>query len=73
MIGRAPASEITIDDRYASGRHARVYDRDGHVYLEDMNSTNGTYLNGPASSAQRAAAAGRHGSGSATPSSATSE
>jgi hypothetical protein len=45
-IGRAPDSEVRIDDTFASGRHARVYDREGRVYLEDMNSTNGTYVNG---------------------------
>src|SRR5215212_7944092 len=45
-IGRAPASEIRIDDNYASGRHARVYGADGAVYLEDLDSTNGTYVNG---------------------------
>ena len=56
-IGRAPACEITIDDSYASGRHARLYDRDGHVYVEDMNSTNGTYVNGTARRAAAAAAA----------------
>src|SRR3954468_5514886 len=32
-IGRAPASEIRIDDGYASGRHARVYGADGAVFL----------------------------------------
>jgi hypothetical protein len=45
-IGRAVASEVRIDDGYASARHARVYGRDGIVYLEDMSSTNGTFLNG---------------------------
>jgi FHA domain len=45
-IGRAQGSEVRIDDTYASGRHARIYDRDGLVYVEDMNSTNGTYVNG---------------------------
>jgi hypothetical protein len=45
-IGRAPGIEIQIDDTYASGRHARIFDRDGRVYVEDMNSTNGTYVNG---------------------------
>ena len=45
-IGRAPASEIRIDDNYASTRHARVYGSDGAVYLEDFQSTNGTYVNG---------------------------
>jgi hypothetical protein len=46
VIGRALACDVTIEDSYASGRHARLYDRDGHVYVEDMNSTNGTYVNG---------------------------
>ena len=45
-IGRSPAAEIQIDDQFASGRHARIYERDGVCYLEDMGSTNGTYLNG---------------------------
>jgi hypothetical protein len=45
-IGRSPETEIQIEDGYASGRHARVYARDGQVFLEDMRSTNGTYLNG---------------------------
>jgi hypothetical protein len=45
-IGRAASSEIQIDDTYASGRHARVFDREGRVYVEDMDSTNGTYVNG---------------------------
>jgi hypothetical protein len=53
VIGRALASEITIEDSYASGRHARLYDRDGHVYIEDLNSTNGTYVNGARVSAQQ--------------------
>jgi hypothetical protein len=46
MIGRAPGSDIVIDDNYASGKHARVYGADGAVYLEDLGSTNGTYVNG---------------------------
>jgi FHA domain-containing protein len=53
VIGRALAAEITIDDSYASGRHARLYDRDGQVYIEDLNSTNGTYVNGARVSAQQ--------------------
>ena len=53
VIGRALACEVTIDDSYASGRHARLYDRDGHVYIEDLNSTNGTYVNGARVHAQQ--------------------
>jgi FHA domain len=51
-IGRAPNSEVRIEDTYASGHHARIYDREGSVYVEDMNSTNGTYVNGRRVSAQ---------------------
>jgi pSer/pThr/pTyr-binding forkhead associated (FHA) protein len=46
VIGRAGGIEVRIDDSFASGHHARIFDHEGHVYLEDMNSTNGTYLNG---------------------------
>ena len=45
-IGRSKESDIRIDDRYASSLHARVFSRDGRFYVEDMNSTNGTLLNG---------------------------
>ena len=44
-IGRSGEADVTIDDRYASGVHARIFTRDGHTYIEDMNSTNGTLLN----------------------------
>jgi pSer/pThr/pTyr-binding forkhead associated (FHA) protein len=53
VIGRAAGNEIRIEDTYASGRHARLYDRSGHVYIEDMNSTNGTYVNGRRLGAQQ--------------------
>jgi hypothetical protein len=45
-IGRSPQTDVQIDDNFASARHARVSERDGLYYLEDMGSTNGTYLNG---------------------------
>lgn len=44
-IGRSAEADLRIDDRYASGLHARIFSRDGHTYIEDMNSTNGTLLN----------------------------
>ena len=44
-IGRSAEADVRIEDRYASGVHARIFSRDGHTYLEDMNSTNGTLLN----------------------------
>jgi pSer/pThr/pTyr-binding forkhead associated (FHA) protein len=37
---------VRIEDRFASGIHARIYSRSGSYYVEDMNSTNGTFLNG---------------------------
>jgi pSer/pThr/pTyr-binding forkhead associated (FHA) protein len=46
MIGRSPEADIQVDDRFASSRHARVYEQDGAVFVQDMGSTNGTYLNG---------------------------
>jgi pSer/pThr/pTyr-binding forkhead associated (FHA) protein len=52
-IGRAAANDISIEDTFASGRHARLYDREGVVYIEDMNSTNGTYVNGQRLGAQQ--------------------
>jgi len=44
-IGRSAEADVRIDDRYASGVHARIFSRDGRTYLEDMQSTNGTLLN----------------------------
>jgi hypothetical protein len=44
-IGRSNEADVTIDDRYASGVHARIFSREGRTYIEDMNSTNGTLLN----------------------------
>ena len=44
-IGRSADADVRIDDRYASGVHARIFSRDGRTYIEDMNSTNGTQLN----------------------------
>jgi hypothetical protein len=45
-IGRSAEADVRIEDRFASGIHARVYPRAGSYYVEDMNSTNGTFLNG---------------------------
>ena len=43
-LGRAQDSTIVLDDDYVSGRHARFFPRDGHWYVEDAGSTNGTYI-----------------------------
>jgi len=45
-IGRSKESDVQIEDRYASGIHARVFSREGRHFVEDMSSTNGTLLNG---------------------------
>jgi len=46
-IGRAPSSTIAItDDTFISQLHARVVRRDGTVWVEDLGSTNGSFLNG---------------------------
>jgi len=44
-VGRAAGCQVTIDDTYASQLHARVFQREGQCYVEDLGSTNGTYLN----------------------------
>lgn len=45
-IGRSKEADVRIDDRYASSLHARAFSRQGRFFVEDMNSTNGTLLNG---------------------------
>lgn len=44
-IGRAAGCEITLDDTYISQLHARVTLGERGIVLEDLGSTNGTYLN----------------------------
>jgi hypothetical protein len=45
-IGRAAGCTVTLDDNYVSQLHARVFHTDGALYVEDLGSTNGTYVNG---------------------------
>jgi len=44
-IGRAAGCTIVIDDHYVSSVHTRVFRRDEQWMVEDLGSTNGTYLN----------------------------
>ena len=44
-VGRAAGCQITLDDTYASQLHARIFTRDDQLFVEDLGSTNGTYLN----------------------------
>ncbi len=43
-LGRSPDSDVVLDDPFVSTVHARVVRRGGLVYVEDLGSTNGTYL-----------------------------
>jgi pSer/pThr/pTyr-binding forkhead associated (FHA) protein len=53
-IGRGGGCGIVLDDTFVSQVHARVFRRDGDVFVEDLGSRNGTLLNGhPLASAQR--------------------
>ncbi|MBC7291144.1 MAG: FHA domain-containing protein [Actinotalea sp.] len=44
LIGRAPSCTLVLDDDYSSSRHARVYPEGGQWFVEDLGSTNGTYV-----------------------------
>ncbi len=44
-VGRSAGCQITVDDTFVSQLHARIYQRDGQYLVEDLGSTNGTYLN----------------------------
>ena len=43
-LGRANDATLVLNDDYASGRHARIFPQDGQWIVEDLGSTNGTYL-----------------------------
>jgi len=46
MIGRGADCQLILDDDYVSTRHARVVSTPNGIYVEDLGSTNGTYVNG---------------------------
>jgi hypothetical protein len=45
VLGRGDRAEIRLEDPFASSRHARIYEQGNIVVIEDLHSTNGTYLN----------------------------
>jgi len=45
-LGRAGSADIHVEDPFASSVHARIFAANGFMHVEDMGSTNGTYLNG---------------------------
>jgi hypothetical protein len=45
VLGRGDTAEIRLNDPFASSRHTRVYEQGRILVIEDLGSTNGTYLN----------------------------
>jgi hypothetical protein len=45
-VGRAGGCSVVLDEQYVSQVHARIFMRDGSVFVEDLGSTNGTWVNG---------------------------
>lgn len=46
LLGRAQEATLVLDDDYASGRHARLFPQGSRWFIEDLGSTNGTFLGG---------------------------
>jgi pSer/pThr/pTyr-binding forkhead associated (FHA) protein len=46
LLGRAQEADLVLDDDYVSGRHARLFPQGSRWFLEDLGSTNGTYVSG---------------------------
>ena len=44
LIGRSPGCTLVLDDDYSSSRHARIFPSQDPWFVEDLGSTNGTYL-----------------------------
>jgi hypothetical protein len=45
VLGRGDRAEIRLEDPFASARHARIFEQGNIMVIEDLGSTNGTYLN----------------------------
>lgn len=48
LLGRAQEATLVLEDDYASGRHARLFPQGTRWFIEDLGSTNGTFLGGNA-------------------------
>lgn len=46
LLGRAQEATLILEDDYASGRHARLFPQGSRWFIEDLGSTNGTFLAG---------------------------
>lgn len=46
LLGRAQEANLVLDDDYSSGRHARLFPQGTRWFLEDLGSTNGTFVDG---------------------------
>ena len=46
LIGRGADCQLILDDDYVSTRHARIVAAESGIYVEDLGSTNGSYVNG---------------------------
>jgi len=44
-VGRTPNNDVPIDNPAVSGRHARIFAENGELYVEDLGSLNGTFVN----------------------------
>lgn len=44
LLGRSGECTVPLKDSYSSNRHARIYNNNGRWFIEDLNSTNGTFV-----------------------------
>ena len=44
LVGRSAECTLVLTDDYSSGRHCRIYPQDGRWFVEDLGSTNGTFI-----------------------------